>query len=88
MVHSGASSSLKLLPVNPSLQLNARPDYHQKLVYDCSFGGHSQGDKGGALMSAGASVLHNDRLMLRNADGEVVNGRYFDKLPVYYNVKG
>jgi hypothetical protein len=28
MVHSGASSSLKLLPVNPSLQLNARPDYH------------------------------------------------------------
>jgi hypothetical protein len=39
-------------------------------------------------MSAGASMLHNTQAMLRNSDGEIVNGRYFDKLPLYYNLKG
>jgi len=87
MQHSGANSSVKLLPMNPSLQLASRPDFHQKLVYDCTYGGHSSSDKNGALMTAGAAMLHNTSSVLRNADGEIVNGRYFDKLPLYYNLK-
>lgn len=33
-------------------------------------------------------MMHNTTTMIRNADGEIINGRYFDKLPVYYNLKG
>lgn len=88
MCHSGVGSSLKLLPMNPGLQLASRPDFHQKLVYDCTYGGHSSSDKNGTLMSAGAQMLHNTSSVLRNSDGEIVNGRYFDKLPLYFNLKG
>lgn len=88
MVHSGVNSSVRLLPINPGLTMAARPDFHQKLVYDCTYGGNSSSDKSGALMSAGAAMLHNTSSVLRNSDGEIVNGRYFDKLPLYYNLKG
>jgi hypothetical protein len=86
MQHAGVNGSVKLMPMNPSL-LASRPDFHAKLVYDCTYGGHSNADKNGTLMSAGAAMLNNNSTVLRNADGEIVNGRYFEKLPLYYNVK-
>ena len=70
--------------------LAQRPsDYSAKLVYDCTYGVGS--GAAGSLLSAGQQVLGNNNSMVGGAttiNGQVVNGRYYDRLSQYYNLKG
>ena len=61
--------------------LAQRPtDYNSRLVYDCTFGvGHGAV---GALTSAGSQLLGSNNLVSggTQVNGQIINGRYFDKL--------
>ena len=68
--------------------LAQRPtDYNSRLVYDCTFGiGHGAI---GSLTSAGSQVIGSNNLVSggTQVNGQIINGRYFDKLSNYYNLK-
>ena len=69
--------------------LAQRPtDFNSRLVYDCTFGiGHGAV---GSLTSAGSQLLGNSNVVSGGTqiNGQIINGRYFDKLSSYYNLKG
>jgi hypothetical protein len=91
LVHSGVSNMRFIGGTGSnSIQhsLAQRPtDYNSRLVYDCTFGvGHGAV---GALTSAGSQLLGSNNLVSggTQVNGQIINGRYFDKLSNYYNLK-
>ena len=66
--------------------LGSRPtDFNARVIYDCTFGG--TGGNTGAILSQN-HLLNGAGAGTALQGGQVVNGRYFDRLNQYYTPKG
>lgn len=86
MVHSGHSNMRFIVPATTSIQhsLGTRPsDFNARVVYDCTFGA-GQGVSG-SVVANGQNIFTAGGQTVQG--GQVINGRYFEKLNSYYNLK-
>lgn len=85
-IHSGNSNLRFAAAANNSIQhaLMSRPsDFNARVVYDCTFGA---GANTGSVLSGGY-LMHAGSGGTTMVGGQIVNGRYFDRLNQYYNLK-
>lgn len=84
-IHSGNSNMRFLATASSSIQhaLLSRPsEFNARVVYDCTFGA---GSSGGTVLASGYLVSAGNQTTVQG--GQVINGRYYDRLSQYYNLK-